>query len=67
MTTENFKINLNQNIWGLILALLTLGTAEYYELCTLYWFGLVLSIITSLSFLITLFAYTINYYKKKFR
>jgi hypothetical protein len=65
MTADNFKINLNQNIWGLILSLMALGTAEYYELCTLYWFGLVLSGLTSLSFVVTLFAYTVNYCKKK--
>jgi hypothetical protein len=62
MTTENFKINLNQNLWGLLLTLLTLGTAEYFELCTLFWFGLVLSIIASISFVFTLIPYTINYW-----
>lgn len=67
MNTDNFKINLNQNLWGLLLTLLTLGTAEYFELCTLYWFGLVLSGLTSISFLITLIAYTINYWKSKMK
>lgn len=65
MITDNFKINLNQNIWGLLLTLLTLGVSEYYNLCTLYWFGLILSLIASISFIITLCAYTINYYKLK--
>lgn len=67
MSAENFKINLNQNLWGLFLALLTLGASEYYELCTLYWFGLILSCITSLSLLVTLVAYTINYWKNKMK
>jgi hypothetical protein len=65
MNSDNFKINLNQNLWGLLLTLLTLGTAEYFELSTLYWFGLVLSILASISFLITLIAYTINYWENK--
>jgi hypothetical protein len=65
MNADNFKINLNQNLWGLFLTLLTLGAAEYFGLCTLYWFGLILSGLTSISFLITLVAYTINYWKSK--
>lgn len=65
MNPDNFKINLNQNLWGLFLTLLTLGTAEYFGLCTLYWFGLILSGLTSISFLLTTIAYTINYWKNK--
>lgn len=65
MALSDFKINLNQNLWGLLLSLLTLGVGEYYGLCSLYWFGLVLSLFTSLSFLITLTAYTIRYWKLK--
>jgi len=65
MTTEPIKINLNQNLWGLLVTLITLGAAEYFELCTLYLFGLGLSILASISFTITLTAYTINYWKDK--
>lgn len=67
MNADNFKINLNQNLWGLLLALLTLGTAEYFKLCTLYWFGIILSILTSISFIVTLTAYTLNYWKGKMK
>ncbi|GEP52718.1 hypothetical protein FNO01nite_33900 [Flavobacterium noncentrifugens] len=67
MSVDNFKINLNQNLWGLLLALLSLGVAEYFKLCILYWFGLILSILTSISFLVTLLAYTINYWKNKIK
>lgn len=62
---ENFKINLNQNIWGLIVSLLALGISEYYDLHTLYWYGLILSGISTISFGTTLVVYTINYCKKK--
>jgi hypothetical protein len=65
MNADNFKINLNQNLWGLLLALLTLGTAEYFKLCTLYLFGTILSGLTSISFIVTLTAYTLNYWKGK--
>jgi hypothetical protein len=67
MNTDNFKINLNQNLWGLLLALLTLGTAEYFKLCTLYWFGVILSSLTIISFIVTLTAYTLNYWKGKMK
>jgi len=67
MNAENFKINLNQNLWGLLLSLLTLGTAEYFKLCTLYWFGIILSSLTSISFIVTLTAYTLNYWKGKMK
>ena len=67
MSTNDFKINLNQNLWGLLLALITLGAAEYFSLCTLFWFGLILSALTSISFLVTLTAYTINYWKNKMK
>lgn len=53
MNTDNFKINLNQNLWGLLVALLALGISEYYDLNTLYVFGLILSIFVSISYLIT--------------
>lgn len=59
-STDNFKINLNQNLWGLLVCLLTLGVGEYYELCTLYCFGYILTVMTSISFAFTLTAYTIN-------
>jgi hypothetical protein len=65
--TENFKINLNQNLWGLLLCLLTLGLGEYYNLGTLFKFGLILSCLASISFTITLIAYTVNYWKEKMK
>jgi len=67
MDTESFNINLNQNIWALIVSLLTLGISEYYDLYTLYYFGLILSIICSISIIITLYFYTLNYSNKKLK
>lgn len=65
MSTDQFKINLNQNLWALVVSLLALGSAEYYCLKTLFWFGAILSGICSISLLLTLGAYTVNYVKNK--
>lgn len=62
---DQFKINLNQNLWGLVITLLALGAAEYFDLCTLFWFAVVLSTIMALSVAVTTLAYTINYWRQK--
>jgi hypothetical protein len=62
---EHFKINLNQNLWGLVVGLGFLGAAEHYDLCTLFWFAVVVSGIMVASVAVTTFAYTINYWKHK--
>jgi hypothetical protein len=63
---DNFKINLNQNLWGLLICLISLGLSEYFHLCTLYYISLILSCGAGLSFLLTLGAYTIKYIRSKF-
>jgi hypothetical protein len=65
--TDQFKINLNQNLWGLVIGLSGLGAAEYYRLCTLFWFSVAVSIIMYLSVAVTTLVYTINYWKKKWQ
>jgi len=62
---EQFKINLNQNLWGLVVAFAALGASEHYRLCVLFWFALALSIVMVLSVAVTTLAYTINYWKQK--
>lgn len=62
---EHFKVNLNQNLWGLVISLVTLGTAEFHGLRTLFWFGVTVSSITLISVTVTTFAYTVNYWKHK--
>jgi hypothetical protein len=64
---ESFKINLNQNLWGLIVAFGSLGAAEYFHLCILFWFAVVLAGVTTLSVVATTAAYTINYCVEKFK
>lgn len=59
------KINLNQNLWGLIVGLAALGLAEYFDLCTLFWFSAAISFVMSISVAATTLAYTVNYWKNK--
>lgn len=63
--TEKFNINLNQNLWGLVVAFVSLGLSEYYHLCVLFWFALVLSMVMALSVTVTTVAYTVKYCKGK--
>jgi hypothetical protein len=62
---EQFKINLNQNLWGLVVGLVGLGAAEQFNLCTLFWFSVVVSVVMVASVGVTTLAYTINYWKNK--
>jgi putative effector of murein hydrolase LrgA (UPF0299 family) len=62
---DQFRINLNQNLWGLVAAFAALGAAEYFKLCALFWFAVVMSLVMSVSVAFTTFAYTANYWKNK--
>lgn len=63
--TENFKINLNQNLWGLLVCLGFVGAAEYYNLCVLLWLSVVPAIVMIVSVCITTYAYTRKYVSGK--
>lgn len=65
MKPEDIKINLNQNLWLLIVSLLTLGFSEFYKLYCLFYFGIILSLISTISSVVTLFYYTKKYIKNK--
>jgi hypothetical protein len=67
MKTDEFKINLNQNVWILIISLITLGLSEYYCLKTLFVFGFILSIISTISIFITTISYTLKYFITKLK
>jgi hypothetical protein len=64
---DHFKINLNlnQNLWGMLITYAALGAAEYYHLCCLFWISLVVACGLSLSVLISFAFYTYRYCKKK--
>jgi hypothetical protein len=62
---DSFKINLNQNLWGLIVSYAALGASEYFKLGVLFWFSVVVAGGLSLSVLITFGFYTYNYCKHK--
>lgn len=60
------ELKLNQNLWALIVSALCLGIAEFFELHTLYWVGIVLIILTTLSLIFSLTFYTLQYCAHKF-
>ena len=62
---DNFRINLNQNLWVLVVAFLSLGLSEYYDLQELNILSLILGIGALASVGATLFSYTYSYCKKK--
>lgn len=62
---EQFKINLNQNLWGLVVAYAALGAAEHWCLTYLFWLSFIIAVGMTLSVMATTLAYTINYWKDK--
>jgi len=62
---ENFKINLNQNLWVLVVSFGFLGAAEYYNLSVLFWFSVIPAVAMVVSVCFTTYSYTKNYVSKK--
>lgn len=62
---DKFKINLNQNLWGLVVAYAALGAAEYWQLEWLKWLTGVVAAGISFSVLICLVFYTWHYCVRK--
>jgi len=62
---ENFKINLNQNLWGLVVAFAALGAAEHWGLKGLGYLSFIVAIGMTLSVLTTTLFYTVNYCRSK--
>ena len=62
---DDFNINLNQNLWGLVVCFGFLGAAEHYKLCALFWFSVIPSAIMVISIVLTTFSYTRSYMKRK--
>lgn len=61
---KSLNISLNQNLWALVISLAALGIGEYFQLQNLKKFGILLTLTTSVSHLVTLVAYAINYLEK---
>jgi hypothetical protein len=62
---DKFHINLNQNLWGLVVTYGALGVAEHWRLHWLFCLSFVVAIGMSISVLATFSFYTVNYCKKK--
>lgn len=63
--SDNFRINLNQNLWGLVVSFSFLGGAEHYNLFTLYWLSLIPATAMIISVCCTTFSYTNRYIKNR--
>jgi hypothetical protein len=64
---DKFHINLNQNLWGLVVSYAALGVAEHWCLHWLFRLSVVVAIGLSISVLITVAFYTWNYCRNKVR
>jgi hypothetical protein len=62
---DKFKINLNQNLWGMVVSYAALGVAEYWQLEALRWMSTIAAGVMTLSVLITTYFYTWNYCRNK--
>lgn len=65
MNVDPAKVNLNQNLWALVISLSALGFSEYFHLEKLECISYVISILTSISVILTLVFYTLRYCKNK--
>jgi|GEM_PF-3305970 len=59
------EIKLNQNLWLLLVSLMSLGLSENFKLPALKVFSIILCSISTLSMITCVVFYTINYYKTK--
>ena len=64
---DKFKINLNQNLWGLIICYSAVGLSQRYGFHELWWLAFVVSCAMSLSVLICLVFYSISYCSHKWK
>jgi len=62
---DQIRINCNQNLWGLVVGLVAMSSAEHYKLGTLFRFSVVVSVLMLGSPAVTTLAYTINDWKNK--
>lgn len=65
--TDKFRINLNQNLWGLVISYAAVGLSQRYGFHQLWWLAFVMSCAMSLSVLTCLLFYTINYCRNKWK
>ena len=62
---DKTKINLNQNVWVLVVALLATGVAERYQLGMLFWPAWTLLGFSVLFVIVSMGCYTVHYCKRK--
>ena len=65
MAKDGININLNQNLWLLLISISALAASEYYCLGITKIFSIIICTMSTISMLCTLTAYTINYVREK--
>ena len=61
------KLNLNQNLWLLVVSLISLGASEYFYLKSLFVFSIIITILALISLCFTVSFYTYHYCKDKIK
>jgi hypothetical protein len=64
---DKLNINLNQNLWGLVVAYAALGAAEHWGLPWLLKLSRIAAIVMTVSVFFTVGFYTWNYCRAKWR
>lgn len=62
---DKLDVNLNQNLWALVLAYAFLGAAEYWDLNWLRCLSLIMAVPLSIFVLVSMLFYTIHYCVRK--
>ncbi len=62
---DKVYVKLNQNLWGLVVSYAGVGLSERYGFHQLWWLSFIVAIAMSISILVCLVFYTINYCRKK--
>lgn len=65
--SEKIRLVLNQNLWVVIVCFAGMAAGEKYESCALKLYAAALGLVACLSVAATTIAYTIHYWKKKFK
>jgi hypothetical protein len=64
---DKVDVNLNQNLWGLVVSYVAVGLSQRYGFHELWWLAFVVSCAMSLSVLVCLVFYSINYCCNKWK
>jgi len=62
---DKLNINLNQNLWGIVVSYAAVGLAERYGFHQLWWLAFIVACCMSASVVVSFAFYTYNYCRQK--